>query len=671
MMRHWVNGALRGSTLAPVATALWLALALAGCGPEEEVVEIDSEAVAVPSTVTLAQDSSYMARIFEARANGKPFINLSLDDERQYKFVLNRLLHAGKSPSNSPRLFQRLREIRAQHRAAFAAKSRAGGVKTSGEEPPSAAGGNGTKCGVFMITAGGKSSNLFTTNGSAFLTCKDGADYLYADYTGFKTNEAESPLQLLVSDYAETFGPAINMSSPQVHTGIVAGQGYVALNDTFAMGCDDTSGDCDLAYTKWKHDADSPATIGTISSGSTATLDPASCQLDHPRDVTGDGIVRLCYQRTYSQGNVDCDYCAVNAANQPGVPPFEYIAMLKNTGGVWAPSTTDRWPIPDAPVMAVPNLFIPLMGKWDAGTQSTSGQPCKTTGFTSTDTWAAVSLAGTGVWCAGTGRLTGTQLFDSLQANRSSVVPNTNKVPFGEDASTTSYIPTVLANFGIDCLAYLQDATLTINITAKTTCPDTPDKTRTATCKIAFDVKNSCFAEGTQIRRANGTTVAVEEIQVGDEILANGSGTWVTVTAASRGVEPEPMVRIKDNLGHELLLTSKHPVITTHGPVPADEITTMFQVETEDGIASVVEVERVRYQGQVYNLSVGTAEELALFTGANRTMFAGGIRVGDNEMQFAMEQQRRAKPHIQRPQSAAWEVDRQKAAARKQRALQK
>jgi hypothetical protein len=179
---------------------------------------------------------------------------------------------------------------------------------------------------------------------------------------------------------------------------------------------------------------------------------------------------------------------------------------------------------------------------------------------------------------------------------------------------------------------------------------------------VCFDVRNSCFAAGTAIRRADGTTVPVEKIQVGDEIIANEVGTVITVTAATRGVEPEPMVRIRDSLGHDLTLTSKHPVITTMGAVPAEEITTMSQVKTEDGVASVVEVERVRYEGMVYNLSVGTPEELAMVSGVNRTMFAGGIQVGDNEMQFDMERQSK-RASAERKLSPAWETDRKNAKA--------
>src|ERR1041384_3269732 len=104
--------------------------------------------------------------------------------------------------------------------------------------------------------------------------------------------------------------------------------------------------------------------------------------------------------------------------------------------------------------------------------------------------------------------------------------------------------------------------------------------------------------------------------------------------------------------------------------MPADEITPMSQVETEGGVASIVEVERVRYDGMVYNLLVGTAEEMAAVSGLNRTMFAGGIRVGDNEMQSDMELQSK-RAHARRQLSPAWETDRKNAMARKHSAASK
>jgi hypothetical protein len=108
---------------------------------------------------------------------------------------------------------------------------------------------------------------------------------------------------------------------------------------------------------------------------------------------------------------------------------------------------------------------------------------------------------------------------------------------------------------------------------------------------------NSCFAEGTGIRRANGSSATVETIKVGDKILSDNKGTVLTVTSISHGGEDEPLVGIRDDKGHELRLTSKHPVIKSSGDVVfASSIKKDDKVMTDRGIASIVSVTRSSLQ---------------------------------------------------------------------------
>src|SRR5215510_4528687 len=92
-----------------MASALGLALTLPGCGSDDTVM-IDSKPVAIPTNAVLAQDANYMGRLFNEKSNGRPFSNLDLADQRQYAFLIHRMLRAGQTPSNSPRLFQRISE---------------------------------------------------------------------------------------------------------------------------------------------------------------------------------------------------------------------------------------------------------------------------------------------------------------------------------------------------------------------------------------------------------------------------------------------------------------------------------------------------------------------------------------------------------------------------------
>jgi hypothetical protein len=162
-------------------------------------------------------------------------------------------------------------------------------------------------------------------------------------------------------------------------------------------------------------------------------------------------------------------------------------------------------------------------------------------------------------------------------------------------------------------------------------------------------------AEGTGVLRSDGRYVAAEAIKVGERLIADQGGLALTVTSITRGGEPDPMVHLLDSRGHSVLLTAKHPVVTATGIVPADQVMVESEVETEDGPAVIIAAPRVPYRGAVYNFDLGTPEELAKVKPSDRTMFAGGIRIGDNKMQLEMERES-VKPKS-REVPAAWLAD--------------
>jgi hypothetical protein len=149
---------------------------------------------------------------------------------------------------------------------------------------------------------------------------------------------------------------------------------------------------------------------------------------------------------------------------------------------------------------------------------------------------------------------------------------------------------------------------------------------------------NSCFAEGTAIRRANGSTVAVENVKAGDKLISDNKGTVLTVTGVSHGNEDEALVDLRDDKGHEIKLTSKHPLIKASGDVVfASSIKKDDKVMTDRGIATIVSATRVPTKGQVYSVTLGTADEKAKVGKDGTTLFAGGFLAGDGAMQKAHE----------------------------------
>lgn len=169
----------------------------------------------------------------------------------------------------------------------------------------------------------------------------------------------------------------------------------------------------------------------------------------------------------------------------------------------------------------------------------------------------------------------------------------------------------------------------------------------------------SCLAAGTKIRLVDGSNRAIETISNHESIRSRIAGSMrasnglqlaslpnapLSVVDRSIGVETLPMVRLVDAQGHSLLLTEGHPVFTDHGPILAGKLQKGDVVLTEGGPSRLTEVAREPYGGKVYNLKLGTGDELAAFPGAQTSMFANGILVGDNRMQTAMQNEANHRP---------------------------
>ncbi|MCP5108008.1 MAG: hypothetical protein GY950_31755, partial [bacterium] len=117
----------------------------------------------------------------------------------------------------------------------------------------------------------------------------------------------------------------------------------------------------------------------------------------------------------------------------------------------------------------------------------------------------------------------------------------------------------------------------------------------------------------------------------GDETVKTGSGEILNVIGTTLGVEPLPMIRIKDEKGGDVLITDGHPVFTvSRGVVLARNLKEGDIVKRIDGNAKITSITSESYDGMVYNLRLGTLED----GGQDKTsLFANGILMGDNMMQ--------------------------------------
>jgi hypothetical protein len=153
-------------------------------------------------------------------------------------------------------------------------------------------------------------------------------------------------------------------------------------------------------------------------------------------------------------------------------------------------------------------------------------------------------------------------------------------------------------------------------------------------------------------------TLPIEQIKVGDKVVANKSGLVLTVTDISRGGETKPLVRLRDSSGNDVRLTEQHPVITASGKVvPAVSLKVKDRVRTQSGTTTLIAIERIPYDGQVYNLTLGVHEELAKLGENERTMFAGGFLVGDNAMQGELARPKSKPKDLLSSLPKAWHKD--------------
>jgi hypothetical protein len=151
---------------------------------------------------------------------------------------------------------------------------------------------------------------------------------------------------------------------------------------------------------------------------------------------------------------------------------------------------------------------------------------------------------------------------------------------------------------------------------------------------------NSCLAEGTQVQLSDGKTASIESLHIGQNVFNPyaSKGHFLTITDTAKGTERSPMVRIRDEAGHTLLLTEMHPIATAdRGMVQARALQTGDLVMTKQGPSKLAEVSREPYGGKVYNLKVGSGAQMASLGQDETIMYANGFVVGDGQIQSKYE----------------------------------
>jgi hypothetical protein len=601
-----------------------IAAPLLGCNasPVPEIAQ------ALPDATTLAEDSAYMDKLFEKvpAVDGTQAIAVDMADERQYQIMVRRVLASGRTPENSPGLFDSLQRSRER---ALAAKQ--GGVSAQNLTQANA-------CGHFLTVNEADSNGTTTWSGKVVLSCQPGVDFVWSDLTVYETDLAQQVLNNKGSTSGSAYAPIRILDSIRLsHSLPSTDNSKVIFFDSSAVADDFDTGASFNYFLRTKM-----STIGT----------PPSLLVSHPSNrIGGDAVTRTCLERgNFSGTHVDCDYATVF---RDSTGAFQLWRSGQTPVGVAAARTgTTTWQAEPGLVWLTPTgvpydrsrLYSALRGAFGAGTVGATN--CTITGYEANLTTASLILLDRGGYCTA-GRSPGTVV--GQMDLRSSLPTGVNVANFN-----------TLANYGTDCLGYEQNVRLLVSVAARARCDgSTNEYLRYRTVEVQpLDFRNSCFGEGTMVTLANGKRVAIEKVKLGDKVVANESGQVLTVTTLARGGESQPMVRLKDDKGHEALVTAKHPVVLASGKVvAADSLKLKDQVKTDKGVATLTSVGRELYERDVFNVALGTEEELAKAGKNGSTLFANGFLMGDSQMQLELSNEQPKPADVIASLPAKWHKD--------------
>ncbi|WP_257451289.1 Hint domain-containing protein [Archangium lipolyticum] len=609
----------------------------------------------------LANDSLAMARLYEewqhslqsqsVKRGANEQMPLDLVDEAQYRFVKNRLKASGLNPLNAPRLFSRLEELHSVVR--LPARPSVAPVRAA-----AATGAGEAWCG-HMIPLGGAGGDETRVHfqGTALASCFNGSDYGYVDATAYATDKARTTFELLATESHEEYAGKVLETAP-VSVTLPRQSGRELVVDSLALAFNEETGQDHFTYTS----------VSASLHGNTPM--EGDLVVEHPRELLEghpwDKSIRLCLERGAISGSLDCDYGSIyirpDGEWQPfpgsgavGIAAVDVAATRASTrpdgSTTWTPDKSAFWE-PAVKPFDPARFQVPMRGKFVPHVLP----ECQVEKVTSK---VVAVLTESGGWCEA--------------GSSSGTLVGKGELPWKPSTSPGNYPFDGILDFGKgNCLENAQGVRLEMWVYAEGHCPDPyggePEYFRCPSKKEVkpVDYTRVCMAEGTQVSKPDGTRVPVERVKVGDKLLANGDGLALTVTTVHRGGESKPLVKLRDEAGREVRVTETHPMMTVaRGLVQARELSVGEAVLTRTGASRLVAVERVPYDGRVYNFALGTPEELARAGSGANMLYANGFLVGDSESQQALEKQKRVDARaVLARLNGAWHQDYQLSQAR-------
>ncbi|RKG78176.1 hypothetical protein D7W79_13475 [Corallococcus exercitus] len=583
----------------------------------------------------LTEQSRQMNALYDTTLAGNPdrvSINLDLSDDAQYRFVARRLQASGKDEKNAPELFSTLTRLRARAiaRKQLGAQQPAQGVQPQG----------GIWCDHYLLTNPPTASNggaTMTYKPYVRVSCQGGANFVYADIVAYDVNRAETTSRLVSSNSGEEYGGGTDFIDVATTADVNVTEDHLLRLESMALAVDDVTGQDVSSY--------------TVARTSIAMQQAGSFTMLHPREIVpnSQAEILMCQLR----GGADCDY-AVAGYNWLGQltaypsNPTGIAASSEANPGVLNPSDFWTFSRPYDPQ----RLYVPIRMDITAGVRNYL--QCKVDNYT----YAKIKMhTENGATCGNSVDFV-SQLPVGSYSSTFNYLADLSYDLNGDGACNSDVILNRAASFSITIIGKAKctkaDGTFSLEAFTKT---QTIDGSSLRTKKIFY--RNSCMAEGTLVQREDGTTVPVEQVKVGDKVRNGVGNKLLTVTDVAHGNELKPFVHLRDSKGHELTLTEMHPVINARGEVvAAKNLKAKDQVRTDKGTATLTEVTRLPVNGkQVFNLRLGTDEELAGAGELGRTLYAGGILVGDMSMQEALERPEQKPADVLARLPKAWHRD--------------
>lgn len=591
-----------------------------------------------PKPKTVEEQREAVVAHFEKRTPHEDFVELDLANDDHYEYAKHRLQEAvaAQGAAGAKGLVAQQTPPKDFSRALKTLDvARAKAVRGGPQPKPTE-----WNCDHFLHvedsrTAGGKGAQQ-ADNAQAqaprptlqirpYATCAGGSTHVFTDVTAYESDLAGKKRTVLSTSANEEHNDGRTFDDTTVSVTPSMEANRKVIIESMMVAHNDKTGEEHVSF-------------ASLETSLVAT--PQTFTLVHPHFAGPGPRPDINLTTCQLRGGADCDYAMVaNAAGTLAPFPAQSTGLaLRKTGAPWTGDPTAYFPFKPGTAFDFTNIYIPLQGTFDAGASATADCTIQAMKNGATTTRLRLIKTESGGTC--------TTLADLSDA-----------FPVGARTSTIQQLVNVSQNTtasgGAGCTMERivnEPVVLSMTLYGLSTCggpaiPRIVTFTSTALPANPFNlnVLNSCLAEGTRITMADGKLAPIETLRVGDKVRANAAGRVLTVQDFIFGREPKPLVRLRDDQGHDVRLTEKHPVLLSSGlVVAAEKVQVKDTVRTQTGTATITATERVPYDGKVYNLKLGTAEELESLSPNERTMFADGLLVGDDTMQRELEAPRRA-----------------------------